>query len=141
MKRHAIARRRSGQVPLPLQLWLREASCHDLRSVKEQEIELPTTTLFGDKAYADTAFAQELAAQGTMLRTPQKKLKGQELSEWEQYYNRCVNRLRQPVESFFGWVQKKTRLHEAGTVRSDDALKIHCWGKLTVVYLLLLLNP
>lgn len=141
VKLHAIARRRSGQVPLPQQLWLREASCNDLRSVKEQEIELPTTTLFGDKAYADAAFAQELKAQGTVLRTPQKKLQRQELSQWEKYYNRCVNRLRQPVESLFGWVQKKTRLHEAGTVRSDDALKIHCWGKLTVVYLLLLLNP
>ena len=141
VKLHAIARRRHGQVPLPQQLWLREASCNDLRSVKEQELELPTTTLFGDKAYADTAFAAELAAQGTVLKTPQKKLKGQELSEWEKYYNRCVNRLRQPVESLLGWLQKKTRIHEAGTVRSDDALKIHCWGKLTVAYLILLLNP
>ena len=141
VKLHAIARRRSGQVPLPQQLWLREASCNDLRSVKEQEIKLPATTLFGDKAYADAAFAQELAAQGTVIRTPQKKLKGQELSLWEKYYNRCVNRLRQPVESLFAWIQKKTGLHEAGTVRSDDALRIHCWGKLTVVYLILLLNP
>lgn len=141
VKLHAIARRRHGQVPLPQQLWLREASCNDLRSVKEQELELPTTTLFGDKAYADTAFAAELAAQGTVLKTPQKKLKGQELSEWEKYYNRCVNRLRQPVESLLGWLQKKTRIHQAGTVRSDDALKIHCWGKLTVAYLILLLNP
>ena len=141
VKLHAIARRRSGQVPLPQQLWLREASCNDLRSVKEQEIELPTTTLFGDKAYADAAFAQTLAAQGTVLRTPQKKLKGQELSKWEKYYNRCVNRLRQPMEGFFGWIQKITQLHQAGTVRSDDALKIHCWGKLSFVYLILLLNP
>lgn len=141
VKLHAIARRRSGQVPLPQQLWLREASCNDLRSVKEQEIELPTTTLFGDKAYADAAFAQELKAQGTVLRTPQKKLKGQELSEWEKYYNRCVNRLRQPVEGLFGWIQKITQLHQASTVRSDDALKIHCWGKLTLVYLILLFNP
>lgn len=141
VKLHAIACRRSGQLPLPQQLWLREASCNDLRSVKEQAIELPMTTLFGDKAYADAAFVQELAAQGTVLRTPQKKLKGQELSAWEKYYNRCVNRLRQPVESLFGWLQKKTRLPHASTVRSDDALKIHCWGKLTVAYLLLLLNP
>ena len=125
---------------MPQQLWLREASGNDLRSVKEQEIELPTTTLFGDKAYADAAFAQALAAQGTVLRTPQKKLQGQELSEWEKYYNRCVNRLRQPVESLLGWMQKKTQIHQAGTVRSDDALKIHGWGKLSLVYLILLFN-
>ncbi len=69
VKLHSIARRRSGQVPLPQHLWLREASCNDLRSVKEQELELPTTTLFGDKAYSDAAFATKLAAQGTSLRT------------------------------------------------------------------------
>lgn len=76
-----------------------------------------------------------------MLRTPQKKLKDQELSEWENYYNRCVNRLRQPVESLLGWIQKKTPIHQVGTVRSDDALKVHCWGKLSFVYLILLFNP
>jgi hypothetical protein len=141
LKLHAISRRQSGHLPQPQQLWLREASCNDLRSVKEQGIELPQTTLFGDKAYADTALTAALAAQGTTLRTPQKKLKGQELTTWEKYYNRCVNRLRQPVESLFNWIQKKTNIHLAGTVRSDDALKVHCWGKLTVVYLILVFNP
>ena len=65
VKLHAIACRRSGQLPQPAQLWLREASCNDLRSLKEQEIELPTTTLFGDKAYADTALTAALAEQDT----------------------------------------------------------------------------
>src|SRR5207248_11290229 len=31
---HTIAQRRSGQLPLPDQLWLREASVHDLASVR-----------------------------------------------------------------------------------------------------------
>ena len=141
VKLHTIASCRSGHLPLPQQLWLREASCNDLRSVKEQGIELPLTTLFGDKAYADAAFTATLHEQGTTLRTPQKKLKGQEPSTWEKYYNRCVHRLRQPVESLFNWIQKKTNIHKAGTVRSDDALRVHCWGKLSVAYLILLLNP
>jgi Transposase DDE domain len=105
VKLHVITSRRSGHLPQPQQMWLREASCNDLRSLKEQEIELPQTTLFGDKAYADSALTAVLAAQGTTLQTPQKKLKGQELSTWEKYYNRCVNRLRQPVESLFHWIQ------------------------------------
>ena len=141
VKLHAISRRRSGHLPHPQQIWLREASCHDLRSVKEQEIDLPQTTLFGDKAYADATFAATLHEQETTLRTPQKKLKGQELNQWEKYYNRCVNRLRQPAESLFSWLQKKTNIHNAGTVRSDNALKVHCWGKLSIAYLILLLNP
>ena len=138
---HVIGRRRSGQLPCPQQIWLREASCHDLRGVKEQAPELPTTTLFADSAYADGAFKEQLAAQGTSLRTPKKKPKGEELSPAEKYYNRCVRRLRQPIESLFNWFNVKTGLQDAGTVRSDDALKVHCFGKLTVGYLVLVFNP
>ena len=141
VKLHAVATRRSGQLPQPQALWLREASCNDLRSFKEQALDLPLTTVFGDKAYCDRALVAELAAQGIALRTPQKQLKGAELSAWEKYYNRCVSRLRQPIESFFNWLQKHTQIHQASTVRSDDALKIHCWGKLTVAYLILVFNP
>ena len=68
------------KLPCPQQIWLREGSCHDVRSVKEQAVALPTTTLIGDSAYADAAFSAELGAQGTILRTPCKKLKGQEVS-------------------------------------------------------------
>jgi hypothetical protein len=138
---HAVGRRRRGQLPCPQQIWLREASCHDLRGVKEQAPELPTTTLFADSAYVDGAFEEQLAAQGTSLRTPKKKPKGKELSPGEKYYNRCVRRLRQPIESLFNWFNVKTGLQDAGTVRSDDALKVHCFGKLTVGYLVLVFNP
>lgn len=83
---HAIAQRRSGQLPCPQKIWLREASCHDLRGVKEQAPEMPTTTLFADRAYADQAFQEQLLAQGTTLCTPKKKPKGKELSQAEKYY-------------------------------------------------------
>lgn len=138
---HAIAQRRSRQLPCPQQLWLREASCHDVRSVKEQAPELPTTTLFADSAYADGAFEEQLTAQGTSLRRPKKRPKGKELTPEEKHYNRCISRLRQPIESLFHWLNKRTGLQDAGTVRSDDALKIHCFGKLSVAYLILVFNP
>jgi len=138
---HTIAQRRSGQLPCPLQIWLREGSCNDLRSVKEQAPELLTTTLLGDKAYADAEFREQLATQGSTLRTPQRKPKGKELTQGEKYYNRCVSRLRQSIESLFNWFNAKTGLQDASKVRSDDALKVHCFGKLTVAYLLLVFNP
>lgn len=78
---HAIATRRSGQLPHPQELWLREASCNDLRSFKEQELDVRLTTLFGDKAYCDRDFTAELREQGIALRTPQKQLTGKELNE------------------------------------------------------------
>ena len=53
---HTIAQRRCGTIPLPRHIWLREGACHDLQSVREQEIYLPQSTLIGDKAFPDPVF-------------------------------------------------------------------------------------
>ncbi len=141
LRLHTIARRRSGQLPVPQQLWLREASVHDLRSAREQAVELPNSSLMGDKAYLDPTLAAMLEAQQTTLSAPRKKPKGQELSATEKHYNRMVSRLRQPIESFFKWLIAKTDIQRAGTVRSTQGLMIHCFGKLTFAFYLLMFNP
>lgn len=82
-----------------------------------------------------------LAEQRTTLLAVRKKPKGQELSAAEKYYNRMVSRLRQPIESFFNWLIDKTGIQSAGTVRSTEALMVHCWGKLTFAAYLLVFNP
>jgi hypothetical protein len=130
---HAIAQRRSGRLPLPAQIWLREGSVHDLESVRQQEIDLPDSSLIGDKAFLDPTFRQQLEQQRTTLHAPKKKPKGQELSKAEKYYNRLVSRLRQPIESFFNWLIAKTEIQRAGTVRSTAGLLVHCWGKLEAI--------
>jgi hypothetical protein len=138
---HAIAQRRYGTIPLPKQIWLREGSCHDLSSVREQEVYLPNSSLIGDKAFPDPTFEAILKEQRTTLYTPIKKPKGKELSKTEKYYNRLVSRLRQPIESFFNWLIDKTDIQRAGRVRSTEGLMVHCWGKLTVAFYLLVFNP
>jgi len=137
---HLIAQRRSGQLPLPDQMWLRAASVHDLSSVREQEIHLPTSTLFGDKAYPAPDLQQRFTEQATRLFTPCKKPKGAELSETQKAYNRLVNRLRQPVESFFNWLNEKTQMQNASKVRSTESLLVQCWGKLAFAVLSLVFN-
>lgn len=137
---HTIAQRRNGTIPLPNQIWFREASCHDLPSVREQEIYLPNTTLIGDKAFPDPVFEKMLEEQQTTLYTPIKKPKGEELSDEQKYYNRLVSKLRQPIESFFNWLIDKTDIQRASNVRSTDALWIHCFGKLTFAFWLLVFN-
>ena len=137
---HVIAQRRSGQLPLPDQMWLRAASVHDLSSVREQEIHLPTSTLFGDKAYPAPDLQQRFTEQATRLFTPCKKPKGAELSETQKAYNRLVNRLRQPVESFFNWLNEKTQMQNASKVRSTDSLLVQCWGKLAFAVFSLVFN-
>lgn len=107
------------------------------QGVREQAIYLPNSTLIGDKAFPDPIFEAMLKEQQTTLYAPRKKPKGKELSGTEKYYNRMVSKLRQPIESFFKWLIDKTDNQRAGKVRSTDALMIHCWGKLTVAFYLL----
>src|SRR5215210_594400 len=138
---HTIAQRRFAAMPLPAQVWLREGSCHDLQSVREQAISLPGSALIGDKAFPDPTFQQMLEEQRTTLYAPRKKPKGKELSAAEKYYNRMVSKIRQPIESFFKWLIDKTDIQRAGRVRSTEGLMIHCWGKLTFAAYLLVFNP
>ncbi len=138
---HAVAQRRGGRLPLPAHIWLREGSVHDLESIRQQDINLPHSSLIGDKAYLDPTFQARLEAQQTTLYAPKKKPKGKELSATEKYYNRLVSRLRQPIESFFNWLIDKTDIQRAGTVRSTQGLMVHCFGKLTVAFYLLVFNP
>jgi hypothetical protein len=52
-----------------------------------------------------------------------------------------VSRLRQPIESFFNWLIDKTDIQNASTVRSTEGLMLHCFGKLTLAFYLLVFNP
>ena len=67
LRLHTVAQRRSGSIPLPAQIWLREGSCDDLRSGREQAIDLPNTSLLGDKAFLDRRFEAGLNQRHTTL--------------------------------------------------------------------------
>lgn len=134
---HFIASRRSGSLPLPKRVWLREASVHDLTSLKEQMLLLPNSTLFGDKAFCDAILESRFKEQNTQLLVPKKKPKGKELNGFEKERNRLISKIRQPIESFFNWLIAKTQIQRASQVRSTDGLLVHCFGKLTFALLLL----
>lgn len=134
---HFIASRRAARLPLPKSVWLRAASVHDLTSVKEQQICLPNSTLFGDKAFCDRALEFELRQQNTLLLVPKKKPRGKELNSFEKEQNRLISKIRQPIESLFNWLIGKTQIQKASLVRSTNGLLVHCFGKLTFALLLL----
>jgi len=81
-----------------------------------------------------------LKEQQTRLIAPWKKPKGKELTPDENYYNRLVRRIRQPIESLFNWVPEKIEIQRASKVRSTDALMVHCWGTLAGAFFLLVFN-
>ena len=135
---HSINNRRSGALPVPARIWLREGNVHDLTALREIKDELPSDiNLFGDKAYADAAFKAELAAREIRLLTPFKKPKKGILSKAQKHFNQTVSSFRQPIESFFKWLIDKTDIQRASQVRSTDGLIIHSLGKLTFALFLL----
>ncbi len=137
LRLHLIAARRANRLPKPTLFWFREAAVHDLTSFKEQEIDLPCATLFADKAYCDSALERELNERNTRLFVPPKKPKGKDQTDLDKSYSRLVSRFRQPIESFFKWLNDKTQIQRAGFVRSTDGLLLHCFGKLSFALLLL----
>jgi hypothetical protein len=54
----------------------------------------------------------------------------------------AVAKVRQPIESFFAWVQEKTQVQLASKVRSEAGLLVHVFGKIAAaLYPLLHANP
>jgi len=79
---HLIGNRRTGSLPTPTRIWLKEGNVHDLTALREIRDELPAgINLFGDKAYADTSFRKELESRKIKLLTPLKKPKKEDLSD------------------------------------------------------------
>jgi hypothetical protein len=134
---HLLATRRAGRLPVPSEIWFRAANVHDLTAFKEQEVCLPNTALFGDKAFCDAALKKRLQEQNTRLLVPIKKPKGTEPTASEKNYSRLVSKFRQPIESFFKWLNDKTQIQTASSVRSANGLLLHCFGKLSFALLLL----
>jgi len=137
---HVIAERRLQQLPNPTQIWLCEASHHDLTAAKQQYLQLPNTALIADLAYPEPEFEEFLKEQNTRLLVGRKKPKGKDLTKQEKYHNRLIAKFRQPIESLFNWINEKTNIQTASKVRSADGLMLHCWGKLAVAFFLLVFN-
>jgi hypothetical protein len=134
---HLLAQRRNARLPLPKHLWFRAGNVHDLTAFKEQLISLPNSALFGDKAFCDAALKRQLEEQNTRLFVPSKKPKGKDQSESDKRVSRLVSKFRQPIESFFKWLNDKTQIQTASSVRSANGLLLHCFGKLSFALLLL----
>ncbi len=137
VKLHNLAIGRRKCLPLPVSVFLSAASIHDLTAFKEQNPPVATPVLFADKAYADKALKLDLAEQGVTLLTPYKKNKNEPPQFNEPLWSRFVSSFKQPIESFFNWLNVKTDYQNASRVRSEKGLLIHCYGKLAFAGLLL----
>lgn len=137
VKLHNLAIRRIRKLPLPTALFLSPASTHDLTAFKQADPAVLTENLFADKAYKDQALELYLKAKGVRLLTPPKKKKNDLPQFYEPLWSKFVSSFRQPIESFFKWLNDKTDYQNASRVRSKKGLLVHCYGKLAFACLLL----
>ena len=137
VKLHNLAIRRIKRLPVPTTVFISKASVHDLTAFKQVNPRVLTSYLFADKAYADQQLKLLLQTQGVTLLTPPKKKKGDLPQFYEPLWAKFVSSFRQPIESFFKWLNDKTEYQNASRVRSKNGLLVHCYGKLAFACLLL----
>jgi hypothetical protein len=148
LKLHLLGFKQPNRLPLPEAVVLTEASENDLNVFKQNWSGISNRHFFGDKIYHDPSyFNQLLEERKSVMYTPVKGVKGQ--PEAIKYldkaaadlYSTAVSRVRQPIESFFNWLEEKTGIQRASKVRSTNGLLVHVFGRLAVAFMCLFFNP
>jgi hypothetical protein len=135
VKLHCIGALCSGTIPTPVMIGSAPASASDETMFELISCELENGIVFGDKAYADAEHRADLKKQNVTLRTPIKKIKGKHSFLGPDAYSSWVSSIRQPIESFFNWLQQKTKIQNASKVRSANGLMVHIYGRLAAALL------
>lgn len=146
LKLHLLGFVRPSTIPMPEYCWFTSAEANDLTAAKDIIGNIYNRKIFGDKIYfVEEYYHQMLQENNTMIISPIKKTKGQQLQDAaDNLFSTAVSRIRQPIESFFNWLNEKTQIQNATKVRSSKGLLVHVWGKFAAALCLLtitFLNP
>jgi len=146
LKLHLLAFRRPGTIPFPEFIGLTAASENDLTAFKELYGDsIYDRVIFGDRIFSDQSYFQsKLIEQNIEMLTPIKLVKGetecirQREKAYRNLYGASVSKVRQPVESFFNWLNEKTEIQDAQKVRSTNGLAVHVFGKIAAAFIYLI---
>lgn len=137
VKLHLVAKRRENTLPLPEYIGITQASIHDLTALRPILLNIQDRNIIADKAYIDEKLNQKLKTENnSQIITPIKNKKGMPmvLKQFDQAFNdlfsATVSSIRQPVESFFNWLQQVTNIQIASKIRSSNGLITHVYGKI-----------
>ena len=147
LKLHTLAFRRKGTIPFPESMIVTPAQENDLTVFKQVWGEnIHNRTIIGDKAYSDFEYfdGKKRQKQNIEILTPVKAIKGESEIEKQQkkafndLFSTAVSKIRQPIESFFNWLNEKTKIQEAQKVRATSGLIIHTMGKIAAAFIYLI---
>ena len=138
VKLHFVGKYKVGSLPLPVILGTTEAGRGDIKVLEAIQPDIPENSrLFADKAY-QTGNEPVANKEAFTLFTPVKKQKGQNmLDSADRLLSSTISSVRQPVESFFNWIEEKTKIQIASKVRSFEGLMVHIYGKLAAAFFIL----
>jgi len=141
VKLHTIGRKRTGALPLPVDACITPANTADITAFIDMPIDKHERIFFGDKAYFSQPLNYDLAKIGSVMVTPPKRRKGQlVLSHEQKAFSKAVSSFRQPIDSFFSWLDNKFHIEYASNVRSLNGLLVHVFGRLLLALILLIFN-
>lgn len=148
LKLHMLGHRVKGSIPYPEIISITPASENDGTVFKRDFAHaLYNKNVFGDKIYTDKEFYTDLEhSQNLRMFTPCKAVKEEHLvikqheQAYRDLYSRAVSAVRQPVESFFNWLNEKTSIQRAHYVRSTDGLIVHVMGAIAIAFTYLIFN-
>ncbi|NDV56505.1 IS4/IS5 family transposase [Parabacteroides sp. 52] len=147
MKLHALTFRQEGKIPFPESLILTPAQDNDLTVFKQAWGDtISNRKIFADKIYSNFEyFSQEKKqTQQIEMYTPVKAIKGMSQQEKQQnkayddLFSHAVSKVRQPIESFFNWLNEKTNIQRAHKTRSTSGLLVHTMGKIAIAFIYLI---
>lgn len=138
-KLHAIGQSQYQTLPLPRQMMLTPASMHDRKAAVEMLHDTYDMDLFGDKAYIHSQWQTAISnANNIQMVTPIKLKKGQErLDSADSLFSTGVSKVRQPIESFFNWLQELTQIQNACKVRSSNGLTSFIFARIALACLVI----
>ena len=143
VKLHSLVIRRAGSLPVAETLMLSKASAFDLTAAKMMFLNTPPARrgwLLADKAYCDSEWADTLRTEhGIKIVTPRRQKKGDTLKSGDAY-STAVSLRRQPIESFFNWINSKFHIQTASFVRSSTGLLFHVFANIAAAMLFKLFN-
>lgn len=127
-------------------LILSSAEENDLTVLKREATDsLENRTIFADKIYSDFPFwEQKYQEKGGAMLTPVKVIKGehiditQRMKAARDLFSTAVSKIRQPIESFFYWLNERTNIQRTIKVRSTPGLLVHTMGKIAISFIYLI---
>jgi hypothetical protein len=137
VKLHGLAQRSYESVPTAAQFTAAKASSGDLPTAREMLNDAYNIDLFAGKAYIDKEWPEYMhEANQVEIYTPIKLKKGQkDLDFWDKLFSSAAAQIRQPIESFFNWINRKTHIQDASLVRSSNGLMPFIYARITACYI------